>query len=189
MRILRQAVALAGLALALAGCAGLQPQDFASSGPVFQPDVYFSGRTQSWGVFETPGGAPRSQFTGETFGRREADGTVAFDQTIAFDDGTRTNRSWRMRRIDDHHIEATGSDVVGVARGEMYGRALYLRSTIRTEPGNAVSTVDFEQWMYLQEDGVTVLNRSIIRKFGIVVRMANERFVRRSGRGSGRGVS
>lgn len=181
MRIFGQtltAAALVAASLGLGGCASLQPQDFANSTPTFQPEAYFAGRTRSWGVFETPGGAPASQFTGDTVGRREPGGTVSFEQSVAFDDGTRLDRSWRLTRIDEHHLEATGTDVVGVVKGEIYGRVLHLAYTVRTEPGNALSTVDFEQWMYLQDDGVTVLNRSIIRKFGFVVRMATERFVR-----------
>lgn len=173
-------LALLGGALPGAGLGEARFQGRAAEAS-FQPEVFFAGATRSEGAFLAADGRPADRFTGETRGRREPDGSATFDQTIRFADGSVRQRSWRIVRTGPNAIEATGSEVVGIARGEIGGRTLRLLSTIRLDAGNPLSDVDFEQVMELQSDGRTVTNRSIIRKLGFVVREADERFVRVGG--------
>lgn len=146
----------------------------------FRPEAFFAGRTRSEGAFVDGQGRPESRFVGDTRGRRAPDGSTIFHQVIRFDDGTRRVRDWRIVRRGDE-VEATASDVVGVARGRIVGRELRLDYTVRTAAGNPLLDVDFEQHLVLERGGRSVANRSIIRKFGIVIREARERFLKVSG--------
>jgi hypothetical protein len=153
--------------------------------PVFRPEIFFAGRTRSEGVMRGMDGAVTGRLSGETAGRRERDGSTGFNQTIRFDDGTTRQRSWRLVR-NGAQVEATATDVIGVARGEIAGRELRLLSTVRTDPSNPLLDVDFDQRMVLQPDGRSVTVQSVVAKFGIKLREIDETFVAsRSGRRGG----
>lgn len=178
MRV-RDGLALIGLGVALAGCVAPQQQAaFDGSGPAFAPERFFAGRARFWGVVESVQGGPSAQFAGTLTGRREGEDAVHVDEDLAFADGTKLVRSWRLRRLEGQQVEATGSDIAGVARGEISGRLLHLRYAAAADAPSRASGLDVEHWMYLQDDGVTVLNRTVTRRAGTVIRMTTERLVR-----------
>lgn len=179
----------ASLLVAMLPCIGSQSAlaQVARREAAFAPEIFFAGRTRSEGAF-LGASKPGDRFTGETRGRREPDGATTFDQVIRFDDGKVRRRDFRLVRTGPATLEVTGSEVVGVARGEIGGQTLRLVSTIRSDPANPLLDVEFEQIMELQDDGRTLRNRSTIRKLGIVLLEADERFVQvGAGRRAGRG--
>jgi hypothetical protein len=166
------------LSLTLAGCSTLRPPQFADARPLLAPDNFFTGHMRSWGVFEDRAGAnPRRSFTTDCFGRRE-NGELILDQTFTYQDGAIQKRVWRIRRLDAHHYEAVADDVVGVGRGEVYGNAFRWEYTVALKPGNPLYRVHLKQWMYLQKDGRTLLNRGTISKFGVTLAQVAEEFRR-----------
>ena len=175
-RTLRRAALLGGSA-ALAACSSLQPQDFSAVQPQFQPERFFEGHVHAWGVMEDGSGNPKSRFTSIDIGTRDGDG-VRIDQTISFSDGTTQQRSWRLQRVDQHHYAGSAADIVGSASGEAYGNTFHLEYTVALKPGNILSHVGFSQWLYLQDDGQTVVSRSTITKLGLTVVRVTE-YVRR----------
>ena len=162
-----------------AGCSSLAPEHFAGTRPVFDPVVFFTGRTHSWGVFENRGGDPTRRFTTTATGHREGD-TLVLDQEFIYEDGHRQQRRWQIRHTDACHIEATASDVVGTATGEAEGNAFRWEYTVALQPGNPLYNVHLKQWMYLQAGGRTLLNRATITKFGVEVAQVTEFFQRES---------
>jgi hypothetical protein len=163
-------------AVVLTGCGSLAPRDFADGTPVFDPTVFFTGKTHSWGVFENPAGAPARRFTTDCTGKREGP-VLVLEQTFTYEDGKTQHRQWRIRRLDAHRYEATASDVAGVGAGEAYGNAFHWEYTVELKPGNPLFNVRLKQWMYLQEDG-TVVNRGRIEKFGVLIAQVTEHFQR-----------
>ena len=169
-------LALAGALLLLTGCSHLQPRDFSRVEPVFDPMNFFTGHTQSWGVFEDRTGAnPSRWFTTDCLGHRE-NGALVLAQTFTYNDGSVQHRLWRIRRVDEHHYEATASDVVGTGQGEADGNAFHWAYTVALKPGNPLFNVRLEQWMYLQADGRTMLNRGTVSKLGVTVAQIAEVF-------------
>jgi len=71
--------------------------------------------------------------------------------------------------------------VIGPAIGFAYGNAFHWQYTLQLRPGNALSRVRMEHWMYLLADGETMLNRVIVRKFGVRVGQTTEVFRRVAG--------
>lgn len=165
------------LALAGAGCNSLTPSQFASSTPHFDPAEYFTGRTSSRGVFENRAGEPARRFTSTASGRWEG-GALTLDQTFMYEDGQTQQRHWRIHRLDTHRFEATANDVVGVARGEAYGNAFRWEYTVALSPGNPLMNVHLAQWMYLEPDGRSMLNRATIKKFGVELAQVTEYFAK-----------
>ena len=165
------------LLLAVTGCSSLAPQKFTDTGPAFDPQAFFTGSVHSWGVFENRAGQPTRRFRTASVGRREGD-TLVLDQTFTYDDGTRQQRHWRIRRVDAHRFEATANDVVGTATGEAYGNAFRWEYTVALKPGNPLFNVHLKQWMYLQADGRSMVNRGLVRTFGVEVAQVTEFFRR-----------
>ncbi len=160
-----------------AGCTGMNVVDFESGRPLLDPTQYFTGETSSSGVLENRGGAPQEPVTTQTVGRW-VDGTLLLEQELQIG-GKKQHRSWRIRKLDANHFEATANDMVGTARGEARGNVFHWSFTLALSPGNPLSRVQMSQWMYLQPDGRTLLNHSTIRKFGIVVAQVTEVFQRK----------
>jgi len=162
----------------LAGCgAPLRPEAFAGTTPAFDPVAFWTGRTASWGVIENRDGAPTSIITTTTDGTAEGDGGLHMVQRLV-DNGKDSVRDWHIRRIGKGQFEATANDIVGVARGAPSGRTLHWTWTLAAKPGNALFNVEMEQWMYLADNG-TLLNRTIVTKFGVRLAEISEQFVRR----------
>lgn len=166
--------------LGMAGCASLRPAQFEGATPQFDPMRYFEGPTRSWGVFETRGGEPMRRFRTAMLGVREGD-TLVITQDFTFDDGSHQRRVWRMHQVDAHRFDATASDVVGVATGYAYGNTFRWEYTLQVKPGNPLTRVHMQHWMYLADGGDTLLNRVVIRKLGVVVRETTEYFRRGAG--------
>lgn len=138
---------------------------------------YFAGHTHSWGIFETRSGEPKLLLNTTTKGRTSADG-LHFEQDLVFGDGRKSHRSWLIRRLDPHHYTATGTGIVGVARGTAYGNAFHLEFTLDAFPGNPFGHLHMSQWMYLQPDGRTMVNRDTLTKAGVIVSYITEQFTK-----------
>jgi Protein of unknown function (DUF3833) len=162
-------------ALMLGGCAGKPIEAFTAGRPFLKPEVYFAGHTHSWGMFETPSGKPTKTISTETEGRWDG-ATLHFEQDITIEGGSKEHRSWLIRRLDEHHYSATGTGIVGTARGTAYGNVFHLDFTLDAAPGNPLAHVHMSQWMYLQPDGVMLVNRDTLTKAGIIITEITELF-------------
>ena len=160
--------------LALAGCATPEISQFAGTAPAFDPVQFFTGHVASWGVLEDRSGYPTEMITTDCVGTMEGPGDLHMVQHLT--EGTKQQvRDWHMRRVTPTHFEATANDVVGVASGDVAGRAFHWTFTLALEPGNALKNVTMDQWMYLQDDG-SMINRDTIRKLGVIVAEVTEHF-------------
>jgi len=173
--VLHRLLAIAGLLLAFSGCASKPIETFQSGRPSIDPERYFAGHTRSWGIFETRSGSPKQILHTETWGKLD-NGILHFEQDLAFEHGRTQHRSWLIRRVDGHHYSATGTGIVGSAYGEAYGNVFHLDFTLDATPGNPLGHVHMSQWMYLQPDGVTLVNRDTITKAGVILVEITELF-------------
>lgn len=167
--------ATAVLALALGGCAGRPVASFQQGRPVFKPEEFFAGHTHSWGILETPSGQPEQILHTQTRGTWD-DGTLKFEQDLEFEHGKNSHRSWIIHRLDAHHYTATGTGIIGTAQGEAYGNTFHLIFTLDAFPGHPLGRLQMSQWMYLQADGVTMINRDTLTKDGVIVKEITEQF-------------
>ena len=157
------------------GAAESQFPGVADRGPAFDPLVFFTGHTRSWGVFENRAGEATSIIKTECQGRM-VNGELRMEQDLYISQRPRQHRSWRMRRLDAHHFEATANDLVGTARGESRGNTFVWSFTLATKPGHPLYNVRMTQHMYLQPDGRTMINRDTIEKFGFILAEVTEEF-------------
>jgi hypothetical protein len=177
LRLLRGFVCVYAV-LFLVGCsASLGPEAFATTSPPFDPVTFWTGRTASWGVIENRDGEPTAIITTTTMGTTEGAIGLHMVQHVV-SGGKDSVRDWHMRRLGNNRFEATANDVVGTARGSPSGRTLHWTWKLATKPGNCLFNVRMEQWMYLADNG-TLLNRTIVTKFGVRLAEISEQFVRR----------
>ena len=161
--------------LVFIGCANQPLVIFSEERPLFKPEEFFAGHTLSWGIFETKSGRPTKIIQTETVGRWDGS-ALHFEQDIIIAHGRKTHRSWLIRRLDERHYLATGTGIVGTAHGEASGNSFHLEFTMDALPGNPLGRVHMSQWMYLQADGVTMVNRATVTKAGVIITEITEQF-------------
>ncbi len=174
---MRQVLLFATL-LALAGCSRPKPiASFTGTSPAFDPVVFWTGHTHSWGVVENRQGAPTETVATDCIGTPEGADGLHMMQTLTEGDGTVTHRDWHMKRVSPDRFVATANDMDGQAEGRSAGRVFHWRWFWALKLGSALQTVAMDQWMYLMPDG-TMMNRTSISKFGIILAEVTEQFSR-----------
>jgi hypothetical protein len=154
-----------GLALLLAGCASVSPEQYAAEKPVLDLRRYFDGTIDGWGMVQDRSGKVLRRFHVVIEAKWDGD-TGTLDETFDWSDGKREKRVWVVRKLDAHRYTGTAGDVVGEAAGRAYGNALQWNYVLRLPEEQGGWEVDLDDWMFLVDEG-TLLNRTEIRKFGI----------------------
>ena len=145
----------------------MKPEDFLGRGPELLIEDYFQGQTRAWGIFEDRFGKLRRQFVVDIDGQWDGE-QLTLVEDFAFDDGETDQRIWRIRKLDEHRYEGRADDVVGVAQGTAYGNALNWRYKLNLKVGDDAWLVNFDDWMFLQQDGV-LINRASVTKLGFEI--------------------
>ena len=143
----------------------MKPEDFAQQSPRLDVFEYFAGRTQAWGLFEDSFGNVRRQFTVDIDGQVE-NGKLILDEDFDYSDGEQQQRRWIIERNGDRSYTGRAADVIGEAIGHAQGNALNWRYQMALKVGDSTWKVAFDDWMFLQPDGV-LINRARVSKLGI----------------------
>jgi len=159
------ASALLALAALLAGCSSISPDAYRAEQPRLDVFAYFDGTVDAWGQFEDRSGKVVKRFTVVIRGQVDGD-QLTLDEDFSYSDGAQQKRVWRIQRLGDGRFAGSAGDVVGAAGGEAAGNALRWRYVLALEVDGRTWHVDFDDWMYLQDERV-MLNRSVMSKWGI----------------------
>ncbi len=166
MRSRRPPIAALAVVMGLiTGCGSMEARDFADASPRLVLEEYFAGRTRGWGLFEDRFGTVRRQFVVDIEGTWDGRELV-LDEHFTYSDGETDRRVWRITRTGDHGYEGRATDVVGIAEASAYGNAVHWRYELDLKVENDTWRVHFDDWMFLQPDGV-LMNRSRVSKFGL----------------------
>ncbi|MDX5361634.1 MAG: DUF3833 domain-containing protein [Alphaproteobacteria bacterium] len=170
---------LAGLlALVLAGCGGMNVQDFKGREPRLVIEDYFAGRTLAWGMFHDRFGNLRREFEVTIDGTwDEAAQTLTLVEDFVYADGEEERRVWTIVKTGPNTYTGTADGVVGTAEGEAQGNTLNWRYTFALPVGESVWNVQFDDWLYLQPGGA-LLNRAVVSKFGLTLGEVSLAFVK-----------
>ncbi len=143
----------------------MKPEDFAGREPALLIEEYFAGNTKAWGIFQDRFGRVRRQFEVEIDGTWDGE-TLTLVEDFLYDDGETEQRIWRIKKRGAHDYEGRADGVIGIAEGRAYGNALNWRYRFALEVGESTWNVSFDDWLFLQSDGV-LINRAEVSKFGI----------------------
>ncbi len=162
----------------LAGCAGtVDVARYVGERPQLDLRRYFDGTVDAWGLVTDRSGAVLRRFT--VVMRCSWDGDVGtLDEDFVYSDGSKEKRIWTIRRLPDGRYTGTAADVVGTAEGRAAGNALSWRYTLRLPLDGRTVDVELDDWMFQMDERV-LLNRAVIRKFGIRFAEVTLAFVKR----------
>lgn len=154
----------------LAGCAAVDPADYAQERPALDLRRYFDGTIDGHGMFVGRSGKVERRFVVTIQASWRGDvGTL--DEDFVWSDGKREKRVWTLRPVPGQpaHWRGTAADVVGTAQGLVAGNALNWRYTYAlTTEGGRTWNIAFDDWMYLIDE-TTMLNRARMSFWGFDV--------------------
>lgn len=161
------------LLLTLAAC-GPDSAAYKTEAPALQPNRFFNGTLDAYGVFEDWQEQATSRFHMIATAAWQGNaGTM--HEAFTYQDGTEATRDWTFAMQDATHFTGTAPDVVGAAKGEVFGNALHWRYTIyvpTNKQRDQQTAVDFDDWLYLVGDGTDdrhMISRVSASKFGVPV--------------------
>lgn len=137
--------------------------DFAARQPVLEPERFFVGELQGWGLEAGPlGGIGRRLQVTATGRFDEATNTLSLVETYRFDDGHVDHLEWRIRKLADGRYEAREARLVEPGAGEASGSAFHLayRRTVPQADGST-ATLGFDDWFILIDDETLMVRASI----------------------------
>ena len=153
------------MALAITGCASVEPVAYQAEKPVLDLRSYFNGTVDAWGMFQDRSGKIVKRFT--VVMRCSWQGDVGtLDEDFSYSDGSKEKRVWTMRRSANGSYLGTAADVIGEAAGTASGNALRWTYVLAIPVDGRIYHVSMADWMYLIDDKV-MLNRALMSKFGI----------------------
>ena len=157
---------LFALIFLISGCSSnMKTEDFIGQQPRLVLEDYFVGQTKAWGMFHDRFGNLKRQFLVDIKGSWDGERLV-LDENFVYADGEIDRRIWKITKINNNTYTGTADDVIGVAKGSTFGNALNWSYEMDLKVGGSSYRVKFNDWMYLQPDGV-LLNRAEISKWGI----------------------
>jgi hypothetical protein len=164
---MRKVMTVVLASLLLAACSSVDPAVYRDQTPKLDLFGYFDGTVDAWGHFADRSGEVVKRFKVAIRGRLVNDQLV-LDEDFRYSDGTTSRRVWTITRSGDGRYRGTAADVVGEAQGEVSGNALHWTYVLALEVDGRTWHLDVDDWMYLHDDGV-LLNKSVMRKFGVRV--------------------
>ena len=135
--------------------------------PKFLLEEYFVGETTAYGVFEKRSGEVVNQFKVKINGTFE-DNMLTLVEDFEYLNGKVEQRIWKIRKLPDGQYEGTTNGVIGVAKGRVSGNAFNWQYVFDTPVGDTSYNLKFDDWMFLQDDGV-LINRAHVTKWGFNV--------------------
>lgn len=174
---------LFGLALAATvlatGCASSPDiADYADSEPKLELERYFDGEVEAWGVFQDRFEDLRRSFVVQIDGDWDGE-TLTLVEDFVYEDKSTERRVWVLRKTGDNEWRGAADGVVGEAVGRVSGNALNWAYAFDLQrPNGDTIRVDFDDWMWLQDDRV-LINRAYISKFGVEIGTASIFFRRK----------
>lgn len=151
-------------------------QSFKNNKPELVLEDYFNGKTRAWGLFHDRFGNLKRSFEVDINGVLDGN-TLTLDEKFSYDDGEKESRIWTIKILENNKYSGTADDVVGEAIGESSGNALHWKYKLNLKVKNSVIQVDFDDWMFLQDEGV-LINRAEVKKWGLNLGVVTITFVK-----------
>lgn len=153
-------------AAVLTACGSVDVDHYAREKPELELSSFFNGTIDAWGIFQKRDGAVARRFHVVIEANWKSPQEGVLDERFTYSDGETQRRVWTLKRQPDGTWKGTADDVVGVAIGKVAGNALRWTYVMRLPVDGKEYLVDFDDWMW-QLDESSMMNRSVMSKFGI----------------------
>ncbi|WP_222613642.1 DUF3833 domain-containing protein [Undibacterium seohonense] len=161
------ALGAVSLTFLLSACAITDVNHYKDVKPQLDLEKFFLGTTDAWGMFQQRNGAVVKRFNVVIDTKKIGDELV-LDERFVYDDGSKQQRIWRLRKNTDGRWIGKADDVKGEAIGEIAGNALKWQYTLLLPVDGSIYEMAMDDWMYLIDDN-TMINRTKMNKFGFEV--------------------
>lgn len=153
--------------LFLSACAITDVNYYKEVKPQLDLEKFFLGTTDAWGMFQQRNGAVVKRFH-VVIDTKKIGEELVLDERFVYDDGSKQQRIWRLRKNNDGRWIGKADDVKGEALGEVAGNAFKWEYILLLPVDGSVYEMAMDDWMYLVDQD-TMVNRAKMRKFGIEV--------------------
>jgi len=173
MKLFKQvAVTVLGLGISLVGLSGcsvsVEGNDYKAVQPAFDIEQFFDGDVKAWGIVQNRSGEVVQRFVVDIAGKVEDD-TLTLDEKFEYGVGEGpTERVWTIVKQSDNTFVGSATDIEGPAKGTSYGNAFNFHYEMDLPVDDTTYAVTFDDWFWAFDEN-TMMNRSYIRKFGIVM--------------------
>ncbi|MFC0180059.1 DUF3833 domain-containing protein [Thorsellia kenyensis] len=159
---------IASLSALLAGCGGIDGQQYTELSPELKLESYFNGPIKAWGFIQDRSGNVITRFDVVMEGSWDGNKGRLDEVFTYYDNGKVQNRTWEITKIDEFTYEGKAGDILGTAKGSAHGNAINWVYEMDVPVDDTTYRLKFDDWMWAMNDGV-VINRSYMKKFGITV--------------------
>ena len=155
--------------LGLSGCSlSVEGEDYQSIAPTFNIEQFFDGNVKAWGIVQNRSGEVVQRFVVDIDGSINGN-TLTLDETFDYGVGEGPgSRTWKIVKQSDNTYVGRAGDIDGPAKGTSYGNAFNFHYEMDLPVDDTTYSVTFDDWFWAFDDS-TMMNRSYIRKFGIVM--------------------
>lgn len=151
----------------LSACSPVGVNQYKQQLPKLDLQQYLNGKISGYGIIEDRKGNVTKRF--DFNGDAKWDGSVGhFYETITYSDGKIESRVWTITKLNESNYEATTDALIGKAKINVAGNAMNWRYTMNIKVKNSTYAINFDDWMYLMNDG-RMINRNYFHKFGFKV--------------------
>lgn len=153
----------------ISGCSlTIDGSDYEQQAPQFDLVEFFDGSVMAWGIVQNRSGEVVQRFIVDIEGSVQDD-VLVLDETFEYIVGEGvTKRVWRLTQNPDGSFTGLAGDIAGEATGKPHGNAFNFVYEIDLEVDGTSYRVAFDDWFFAMDES-TLMNRSYIKKFGIVM--------------------
>jgi len=153
----------------ISGCSlTIDGSDYEQQAPQFDLVEFFVGNVMAWGIVQNRSGEVVQRFIVDIEGSVQDD-VLVLDETFEYIVGEGvTKRVWRLTQNPDGSFTGLAGDIAGEATGKPHGNAFNFVYEIDLEVDGTSYRVAFDDWFFAMDES-TLMNRSYIKKFGIVM--------------------
>lgn len=164
----RAGVLIVGLLFLSACSISIDGKNYAAVEPKFDIESFFNGQVKAWGIVQNRSGEVVQRFIVDIDGKLEGD-LLTLDEVFTYGvgDGPKT-RVWEITKTGSNQFVGTAGDIAGPAQGIAHGNAFNFSYEMDLPVDDTEYRVVFDDWFWAFDD-TTMMNRSYIKKFGIVM--------------------
>ena len=159
---------LLSTSVVLSGCSATNAEDqYLGQSPTLSLSQFFDGEIKAWGIVQNRSGHLVQRFAVDIIGTNDGS-TLTLHETFSYmlGDGPDT-RIWEIT-FEDGIYTGSADDIEGTASGRSCGNAFRWSYEMDLPVGDNKYRVQFDDWMWAMDEN-TLMNRSDIKKFGLVM--------------------
>lgn len=155
--------------LMLSACSvSIDGEDYQQTKPVFNIEEFFDGDVKAWGIVQNRSGEVVQRFVVDIDGDVD-DGVITLDEAFTYGVGEGpATRKWTITKNANGTYTGQANDIATPATGVSYGNAFHFHYEMDLPVDDTEYRVGFDDWFWAFDEH-TMMNRSYIRKFGLVM--------------------